>query len=246
MMMSPSVNTYCNAEEAAKACAGRIAEILKESIEQRGVARAALSGGSSPKVMFGYLAKLPVDWRQVYLYWVDERMVAPEDADSNYRMAMEHLIGPAGIPIENLKRIAGERYPEEAAAHYVSEIQVDFGLKEGELPVFDVIHRGMGADSHTASLFPNDPLVEDEYEIAANTYVEKFKSHRVTLMPGVLKAARHTVILAPGADKAEALWDVLEGKPNVKAHPCQIAAKAPYPTEWFVDEAAARLLHKKN
>jgi 6-phosphogluconolactonase len=243
-MMSPTLHTYANAEEAAKACAERIAEIMKESIEQRGEARVALSGGSTPKLMFGYLAKLPVDWKHVWLYWVDERVVPPEDPDSNYRMAMEYLIGPAGIPIENLNRIAGERYPEEAAAHYVSEIQVDFELKEGELPVFDLIHRGMGADSHTASLFPGDPLVEDDYEIAANTYVEKFKSHRVTLMPGVLKAARHTVILAPGADKAEALWDVLEGKPNVKAQPCQIAAKPPYPTEWFVDEAAARLLRK--
>ncbi|MFN8942622.1 MAG: 6-phosphogluconolactonase [Acidobacteriota bacterium] len=243
-MMSPTVHTYANAEEAAQACAERMAGIMKESIEQRGEARVALSGGSTPKLMFGYLAKLPMDWKQVWLYWVDERVVPPEDPDSNYRMAMEYLIRPAGIPIENLNRIAGERYPEEAAAHYVSEIQVDFQLKEGELPVFDLIHRGMGADSHTASLFPGDPLVDDEYEIAANTYVEKFKSHRVTLMPGVLKAARHTVILAPGADKAEALWDVLEGKPNVRAHPCQIAAKPPYPTEWFVDEAAARLLRK--
>jgi 6-phosphogluconolactonase len=173
---------------------------------------------------------------------VDERVVPPDHADSNYRMAVEHLIGPAGIPLEHLNRIAGERYPEEAAAHYVSEIRVDFKLKENELPVFDLIHRGMGADSHTASLFPGDPLIEDEYEIAANTYVEKFDSHRVTLLPGVLKKARHTVILAPGADKANALWDVLEGKDNVKAHPCQIAAKPPYPTEWFVDEAAARLL----
>ncbi|MFN9300570.1 MAG: 6-phosphogluconolactonase [Acidobacteriota bacterium] len=243
-MMSPTVHTYANAEEAAQACAERMAGIMKESIEQRGEARVALSGGSTPKLMFGYLAKLPMDWKQVWLYWVDERVVPPEDPESNYRMAMEYLIRPAGIPIENLNRIAGERYPEEAAAHYVSEIQVDFQLKEGELPVFDLIHRGMGADSHTASLFPGDPLVDDEYEIAANTYVEKFKSHRVTLMPGVLKAARHTVILAPGADKAEALWDVLEGKPNVRAHPCQIAAKPPYPTEWFVDEAAARLLRK--
>ncbi|MFN7542008.1 MAG: 6-phosphogluconolactonase [Acidobacteriota bacterium] len=242
--MSPTVHTYANAEEAAQACAERMAGIMKESIEQRGEARVALSGGSTPKLRFGYLAKLPMDWKQVWLYWVDERVVPPEDPDSNYRMAMEYLIRPAGIPIENLNRIAGERYPEEAAAHYVSEIQVDFQLKEGELPVFDLIHRGMGADSHTASLFPGDPLVDDEYEIAANTYVEKFKSHRVTLMPGVLKAARHTVILAPGADKAEALWDVLEGKPNVRAHPCQIAAKPPYPTEWFVDEAAARLLRK--
>jgi 6-phosphogluconolactonase len=244
--MGQFLHIYQDAAGAAKACAERMAEVIGEAIAARGLARVALSGGSSPKVMFGELAKLKVDWEKVWLYWVDERVVPPEHADSNYRMAVEHLIGPAGIPLEHLNRIAGERYPEEAAAHYVSEIRVDFKLKENELPVFDLIHRGMGADSHTASLFPGDPLIEDEYEIAANTYVEKFDSHRVTLLPGVLKKARHTVILAPGADKANALWDVLEGKDNVKAHPCQIAAKPPYPTEWFVDEAAARLLRKRD
>lgn len=244
--MGQFLNIYGDAAAAAKACAERIVEVITEAIAERGEARVALSGGSSPKVMFGEIAKLKVDWEKVWLYWVDERVVPPDHADSNYRMAVEHLIGPAGIPLEHLNRIAGERYPEEAAAHYVSEIRVDFKLKENELPVFDLIHRGMGADSHTASLFPGDPLIEDDYEIAANTYVEKFDSHRVTLLPGVLKKARHTVILAPGADKANALWDVLEGKDNVKAHPCQIAAKPPYPTEWFVDRPAARLLRKRD
>ena len=240
------LNIFANPELAAKACAERIAEVVKESLELRGVSRIALSGGSSPKMMFGHLAKLPVDWEHVWLYWVDERVVPPDHPDSNYKMAMENLILPAGIPIQHLNRIAGERYPEEAAAHYISEIRVDFKLKEGELPKFDLVHRGMGPDSHTASLFPDDPLIEDDYEIAANTYVEKFNSHRVTLLPGVLKAARHTVVLAAGADKAGALWDVLEGKPDIMAHPCQIAAKPPYPTEWFVDEASTKLLRKKS
>lgn len=243
--MSSYLNILPSAAAAAKACAERIAEIVKASLEARGEARVALSGGSSPKMMFGELAKLPIDWKHVWLYWVDERVVPPDHPDSNYKMAMENLILPAGIPIQQLNRIAGERYPEEAAAHYISEIRVEFKLKEGELPVFDLIHRGMGADSHTASLFPHDPLIEDDYEIAANTYVEKFNSHRVTLLPGVLKKARHTVILAPGEDKASALWDVLEGKTDVMAHPCQIAAKPPFPTEWFVDEPATKLLRKK-
>jgi len=243
--MSSYLNILPTAEAAAKACADRIAEIVQESLNQRGVARIALSGGSSPKLMFVDLAKHAIDWQRVWLYWVDERVVPPDHPDSNYKMAMENLILPAGIPIEHLNRIAGERYPEEAAAHYISEIRVDFKLKEGEIPKFDLIHRGMGPDSHTASLFPGDPLIEDDYEIATNTYVEKFNSHRVTLLPGVLKAARHTVILAPGGDKASALWDVLEGKSDIMAHPCQIAAKPPYPTEWFVDEPATKLLRRK-
>ncbi len=244
--MPYQLNTFLNAEAAAKACAARIAEIMLDAVAARGVARCALSGGSSPRMMFGELAKHKLDWDKIFLYWVDERVVPPDHPDSNYKMAMETLIIPAGIPIVQLSRIAGERYPEEAAAHYVSELRHEFKLKEGQLPVFDLIHRGMGADSHTASLFPGDPLIKDDYDIASNTYVEKFKSHRVTLLPGVLKKALHTVILAPGADKAEALFHVLEGKPDVMHYPCQIAAKPPFPTEWFVDEASARLLTKKS
>lgn len=244
MPLSSFIHVFPDASEASRSAAIRISELLKQSIEERGSARFAISGGSSPKLMFAELAKLPVEWSKVFIYWVDERVVPPDHPDSNYKMAMEHLIGPAGIDVKNLNRIAGERYPEEAAAHYASELAVDFELGEGEIPVFDVIHRGMGPDSHTASLFPGDPLVEDDYDTVSHTYVEKFKSHRVTLMPAVLKAARHTVVLAPGADKAEALLSVLDGPINLKAHPAQIAATPPYPTEWFIDEAAARLLKK--
>lgn len=234
-----------DAAAAAEAAAERIAALLTATITLRGTARFAISGGSSPKLMFHSLAQKKLDWTHVQLYWVDERIVPPDHPDSNYKMAMENLILPAGIPIDNLNRIAGERYPEEAAAHYNSELHVAFHLKENEIPEFDVIHRGMGPDSHTASLFPGDSAAEDEYEIATNVYVEKFNSHRVTLMPAVLKKARHTVILAPGADKAEALAAVLEGPTNILEHPCQIAAKPPYPTQWFVDKAAARLLTKR-
>lgn len=231
-----------DATAAAQQAAARIAALLSATITLEGKARFAISGGSSPKLMFAELSRMDVDWTKVFLYWVDERVVPPDHPDSNFRMAMEHLVRPAGIPMDNLSRIAGERYPEEAAAHYACELRAAFHLKEGELPVFDVIHRGMGPDSHTASLFPGDPLVEDEYEMVGNTFVEKFNSHRVTLLPGVLRKARHTVILAPGADKAEALAAVLEGPADLLAHPCQIAAMPPFPTEWFVDKAAARLL----
>lgn len=244
MSLPEFVHVFPDAPAASAAAAQRIADLIRAAVAERGVARVALSGGSSPKVMFGFLAQLPVDWKNVFLYWVDERVVPPDHADSNYRMAMEHLIGPAGIDVKHLNRIAGERYPEEAAAHYASELAVDFQLGEGEVPVFDVIHRGMGPDSHTASLFPGDPLVEDDYEIVGHTYVDKFKSHRVTLMPAVLKAARATVVLAPGGDKAAALHAVLDGPIRLLEHPAQIAATPPYPTEWFVDEAAAAQLKK--
>ena len=207
----------------------------------------ALSGGSTPKIMFGEMAKLEIEWKYVWLYWVDERIVPPDHPDSNYRMAMENLILPAGIPIQHLNRIAGERYPEEAVAHYISEIRMDFKLKEGELPKFDLIHRGMGPDAHTASLFPGEPLITAENDpgqdhgenIAAAVWVEKMHQWRITLLPAVLEAARHTVILATGEDKAEALLAVLQGPYQPMMFPAQIAAKE---ATWFIDEAAGAML----
>jgi 6-phosphogluconolactonase len=131
--------------------------------------------------------------------------------------------------------------PAEAAGIYVVEISDFFGLKPGEIPVFDVIHRGMGPDAHTASLFPGDPLIHDCSGIATNVWVEKFKMDRVTLLPAVLLAARHTVLQVSGPDKAEAVKEVLDGPEDWMKYPCQIASRDSNAT-WFLDDASAAKL----
>src|SRR5207249_6007969 len=131
---------------------------------------------------------------------------------SNYRLADECLIRPAQIPHRQVHRICGEMTPKTAAARYAEEIRDFFGLGEGEFPHFDLVHRGMGPDAHTASLFPGDPLLEDREHIAAPVYVEKLKQWRVTLLPGALLAAKHTVFLVTGEDKAEAVRNVFQSE----------------------------------
>lgn len=149
---------------------------------------------------------------------------------------------PARIPRHNIHRICGELRPEVAARRYADEIREFFGLDAGELPHFDVVQRGMGADGHTASLFPGEPLIEDREGIAAAVFVEKLKQWRITMLPGVLLAARHTLMLVTGADKAPAVRAVFQEPYDPTRYPAQMASHHGRRVTWFLDDAAAGLL----
>jgi len=226
-----------DAESAAFACADFVLATLRNALQTNGRATLAISGGNSPRPMFSRLAASHFDWSHVHIFWVDERCVPPDSDQSNYKLANETLIGPAAINPANVHRIQGELDPEDAARRYVADITRVFG--SGELPTFDLIHRGMGPDAHTASLFPGEPLIENRTDIAAAVWVEKMKSHRVTLLPGVLLKARQTVLQVAGADKAEALFNVLRGPEDVKQYPCQLGTRGSDRSVWFLDKAAA-------
>jgi len=227
-------------DDLASDCASYILGALSEALKSRERATVAISGGSTPKPLFARMAKASFDWSRVHVFWVDERCVPPTDDQSNYKLASEAWLAPARIPDTNVHRILGELSPEEAAKRYVDELKRFFDLREGQQPVFDLIHRGIGADAHTASLFPGEPLIADRKGIAAAVWVEKMKSHRVTLLPGVLLAARQTVIEAVGQDKAGPVHSVLEGPIDLFQFPCQIAARDH--VAWFLDKAAASKL----
>ena len=233
--MSTEIFRYPTARDAAEACGDRILALLDEARQARGLATIAISGGSTPRLMFEWMARREFDWNSVQLFWVDERMVAPDDAQSNYRMTRESLLEAVRIPASNVHRIMGESAPEQAAAAYVEEIRRVFRLSGDELPVFDIVQRGMGPDMHTASLFPGEPLIENRTDIAAAVWVEKMKQHRVTLLRGVLERARQTLCLVSGEDKAAALRSVLREPPDPLRRPSQIGSAA---MTWYVDDAA--------
>lgn len=228
-----------SSELSADHCATFVLERLREALADRPVAAMAISGGHTPKLFFAKLAASGLDWPRVHVFWVDERCVPPTSDQSNFKLANETLLDPARIPVSNIHRVQGELPPEEAASAYLGDIRKFFQLSGGDLPAFDVIHRGIGNDAHTASLFPGEPLIRDRTGIAAAVYVEKLKSHRVTLLPGVLLAGRSTVIQAEGEDKAEPVYNVLFGSDDPMRYPCQIAARGFDKTVWFLDKAAA-------
>lgn len=238
--MSIQACIYDDAREAASLCAAKILDLLSAAQADSGRASLAISGGSTPKLMFEEMAQSPFDWSRVHLFWVDERGVPPTDPQSNYKLAKETLLDAAHFPAGNVHRIEAERGAELAARLYEADIRQFFRIGPDDLPRFDVIHQGMGPDAHTASLFPGQPLIEDQKHLTAAVYVEKFQQWRITLLPGVLRAAKHTIMLVAGEDKAEPLHSVLHEPYNPMKYPAQIVDGDRRNVLWFLDRAAAR------
>jgi 6-phosphogluconolactonase len=240
--MSGHTFRYPDAPHAAEACAKHILTLLEEASAGEAHATLAISGGSSPRLMFEIFAKTRFPWERVELFWVDERAVPPTDSQSNFKLANDAWLATAHFPSRNIHRIHAELSPEAAAHRYADEIRSHFHLAEGAMPHFDVIHRGMGPDAHTASLFPGEPLIDDRSGLAAAVWVEKMGQWRITLLPGVLLAARHTVMMVTGADKADALRQVFNEPYDAKKYPAQITSHHGRGVAWFLDEAAAAKL----
>jgi 6-phosphogluconolactonase len=236
---SMTLHRFPDARQAAEGCAKYILARLEEAIGAKGVARLAISGGSSPRPMFEIFATTRFTWDKVQLFWVDERGVKPTDSQSNFKLANETWLAPGAFLEANIHRIPAELAPDVAAQRYVADILKTFG---SGTPEFDVIHQGMGPDGHTASLFPGEPAIDDRAGVAAAVWVEKFKQWRITLLPGVLLHARHTAMLVTGADKAETLRTVLHGEYDPKTYPTQIVARDGRDVNFFLDEGAAGLI----
>jgi 6-phosphogluconolactonase len=234
--VTPELRQHADARSAAEACGAYILEQLAGAVSKNGAASLAISGGSTPKMMFDAMARATFDWTNVHVFWVDERAVPPDHEQSNYRLAHEHLLQPAGIT--NVHRILAELPPDHAASRYARELRDHFRPQDRPMPSFDVIHLGIGSDAHTASLFPGEPLIEDRDGLAAAVYVAKMQQWRITLLPGVLLAARHVAVLAAGADKRSALKHILHGPNSPLEYPAQVVMGRTSGPVFFVDESA--------
>jgi 6-phosphogluconolactonase len=200
--------------------------------------RIALSGGSTPAAIFRQLVshhKEAINWKQIHFFWGDERCVPPDHGDSNYRMAMENLLEPLGIPAENIFRVKGELQPQEANDHYIRTLLENLPQVDG-YPRFDLVLLGLGDDGHTASIFPGD-----EKAIASGKVCE-WVSHpqsgqkRVTITFPMINNAREVIFLVTGAAKAAMVKEVVEGN---KKYPASLVNPVKGKVKWLVDEAAA-------
>jgi len=233
----------------ARRAAQYFLEMAREAVEARGRVRIAISGGSTPKATFQLLADPNEPWRNhmpwdnLDIYWVDERCVPPDHADSNYRMTREALLDHVPLKPERIHRIQGELEPEAAAARYESELRNGFRLEGAESPRFDLVALGMGSDGHTASLFPHtEALHELGRLVVANTVPQQKESRRVTLTWPVINHSRSVFFLIAGADKAAVLSEVLTGSRDVERLPSQLIWPSSGILTLILDKAAAALL----
>ena len=236
--MSTHWKSYPTAQDAAAACARDILASLAAALRKRGRATLAVSGGSTPKLMFQEMAQAGFDWSGVHVFFVDERCVPPDHDESNFKLCRERLLEPARLAFANVHRIEGELAPGDAARAYAHHLDQFFG----GAPIFDAIHRGMGADAHTASLFPGERAIHDRQNTVGALYVPKLDRHRITLLPSVLLAARETFVLAAGADKAEPLAAVFHGERNVENFPSQLDTPWASWVTWYLDAVASARL----
>lgn len=214
-----------------------------EAVGQNGKFTIALSGGSTPKNLFTLLAtnaRTSLPWDRTYFFWGDERHVPPTDPDSNYRMADEAMLSKIPVPAANVFRMPAEN-PDAAAAaqEYEKALKKFFGLQAGEFPRFDLILLGMGPDGHTASLFPGTAALQEKSKLVIANWVDKLKTHRITLTVPVLNAAKCVAFLVSGTDKATALHAVLEGEDQAEQYPSKLVRPSNGKLIWFIDRAAA-------
>jgi 6-phosphogluconolactonase len=216
----------------------------RAAIGAQGRFTVALSGGSTPKALYSLLAANYANfaWNRVFLFFGDERHVPPTDPESNYRMVNEALLTKIVIPAENVFRVTAEN-PDGAAAasDYEAQLRRFFELKPGEFPRFDLILLGVGPDGHTASLFPDSEALNEQTRLVVANWVAKFNTHRITFTFPVLNHAHEVMFLASGADKADMIQKVLEGKSNPPL-PSQRIEPSDGKLLWMLDEAAAAKL----
>lgn len=247
-MKTAEITVLPDLEGLSQAAARKFVEIAKATIDRGNTFNVVLAGGSTPKKMYELLSdkngpfRSALDWQRIEFFWGDERCVLPDNALSNFRMADESLLMRLGIPAAKIHRFKSELLAPDAAADYESLLRMIFNTPAGTFPRFDLILLGMGEDGHTASLFPNSDALHTNWNLVSAPFVEKFKSHRLTITPPVINHAENVMFLVAGADKALALREVLEGEKDPDRFPAQIVDPHSGNLFWFADESAAKLL----
>ncbi len=223
----------------ARAAATMFVSFLHEAIAERGVARVALSGGSTPRAMFDVLSTMVAPWADTELFWVDERAVPPESERSNFGAASASLVGKLTVPPRGVYAMPATTTPlADAAREYSATLAARFGVSTaGPPPAFDVVWLGIGDDGHTASLFPGDSAVTETSRWVLDVPAAPGREARLTLSRAVLAAARRVVVLAQGAAKREPITRARTAGDAAET-PARVIGDVRGQVIWLVDEAA--------
>jgi 6-phosphogluconolactonase len=236
------IRITANPEELAQAAAELIVEQAQAAVRDRGRFSMALAGGSTPQRAYEILARPPfrdrIPWRQIHLFWGDERCVPFRDPRSNAAMVCRALLDQVPIPASHIHQVNCAKSPHEAAREYEVLLRTFFA---GHPAVFDLVLLGLGADGHTASLFPGTSALEERKRWVTEVCVTEQEIYRVTLTPLLINQARMVVFLVSGAAKAAVLRDIREGTADM---PARLIRPARGELRWLVDREAAAMLSR--
>jgi len=236
---------YKTIEELTEDLADYIIKIAEVSIEENDRFNFVLTGGSSPKALYHFLAKEcehRIDWEKVYFFFGDERNVPANDENYNGLMAKKALLDPLNIKDDHIFYVDTTMAPEKAAIEYKKAIDNHF---KGEDLVFDLILLGMGDDAHTASIFPHTSLVKDEEVNIASVFVEKLNTYRVSFTAPLINKAENIAFLVFGENKADAIKHVIgDEQKDFDLYPSQLIDPIDGKLTFFTDEAANKLLEE--
>lgn len=244
-----NLRVYTDTDLLKRTAAEHVVSVCERAVNAHGYFSIALSGGSTPRVLYELLADPSfsryIDWDRVHVFWGDERCVPPDHSDSNFRMARMALLDHVPLPLTNIHRLHGEIDPTEAAADYERTLRQFFAHRRDGAVRLDLVLLGMGDDGHTASLFPGTAALDINDQIVAANYVDKLQSWRLTLTYLTINAADYVTFLIAGRSKAEPLREVLEGDYRPAELPAQGVNPASGNLLWLVDDAAAALLSRR-
>ena len=202
----------------------------------------ALSGGSTPRLLFEMMAQEPyasdISWDVIRLFWVDERCVAPDHVESNYKMTYDALLKHGLIKPDNIFRMKGEAFPPEEALRYEKLLKKELPLVNG-FPVFDLILLGMGEDGHTASIFPDNMGLLHTDRVVETAVHPVSGQDRITLTGKAINHARQVVFLVTGAGKAAIVQTILQKQSGSQQYPAAHVGNYEQTAEFYLDEAAA-------
>jgi 6-phosphogluconolactonase len=204
----------------------------------------ALSGGSTPRLLFSVLGDLyasSVPWDKVHFFWVDERCVPPEDHESNFGMTNEVLFSKIKIPRENIHRMKGEDDPVKESERYSREIN-DFSAKRNDLPFFDIMLLGLGEDGHTASIFPGNEKLFLTDKTCTTAVHPSTGQTRITITGKIINNAASVILLVTGKNKAVIVNKIMEKHKNKKQFPASFVKPTDGRLYWYLDEAAGSLI----
>jgi 6-phosphogluconolactonase len=207
----------------------------------------ALSGGSTPKHLFQYLASHSgdkINWGKVRIFWGDERCVSPESKESNYLMTKENLLDHIPIPPENIFRIKGEDDPLIESDRYAQTVSKHVNTF-GNIPQFDIIMLGLGDDGHTASIFPDKSQLFNSNKLFEVAEHPQTKQIRISATGQIINNAKTVIFLVTGASKAQVLAKVIDKKDEWESFPASKVHPKNGDLFWFVDELAAARLSVK-